>query len=36
MKLENVKFTYYQVEKILKNEGIIEVKFDGSEYNFNL
>lgn len=36
MEPENVKFTSDQIEKILENEGLMEVEFDGSKYNFNL
>ena len=33
--IEN-KFTQDQIEKILENDGIMDVEFDGTKYNYSL
>ena len=36
MEPEYVKFTQDQIEKILENDGIMDVEFDGTKYNYSL
>ena len=33
---EHIKFTPEQIEKILENDGIMDVEFDGTKYNYTL
>jgi len=36
MEPEFIKFTPEQIEKILENDGMMEVQFDGDKYNYSL
>lgn len=36
MEPQFIKFTTEQIEKILENDGMMEVQFDGDKYNYSL
>jgi hydrogenase maturation factor len=36
MEPQFIKFTPEQIEKILENDGMMEVQFDGDKYNYSL
>jgi hypothetical protein len=36
MRPEYIKFTPEQIEKILENNGLMDVEYDGTKYNYTL